>query len=142
MGSGFSDLQRERYLKALRAMPGEGELIFIVVDAPTSREDGDWRTRRRLVAEGADPVPPRAQHGQELLLFFQVPEQFPKQPPFCWSFGFARLYPPVGSAPGSPDVLGEFAYLLPRELGVSCSRKYSRNASQTVNTRGWSATRP
>lgn len=43
LGSGFGDMQRERYLRALRELPGEGELIFIVVDAPTSRETGDWR---------------------------------------------------------------------------------------------------
>jgi hypothetical protein len=43
VGSGFGDMQRERYLAAMRALPGEGELIFIVRDAPTSREAGDWR---------------------------------------------------------------------------------------------------
>jgi hypothetical protein len=43
LGSGFGDLQRERYLEALRELPGEGELIFIVRDGPTSREEGDWR---------------------------------------------------------------------------------------------------
>ena len=43
VGSGFGDMQRERYLTAMRALPGQGELIFIVKDAPTSREEGDWR---------------------------------------------------------------------------------------------------
>jgi hypothetical protein len=43
VGSGFGDMQRERYLERLRKLPGEGELIFIVADAPTSREGGDWR---------------------------------------------------------------------------------------------------
>jgi hypothetical protein len=39
----FGDMQRERYLTALRALEGPGELIFVVRDAPTAREDGDWR---------------------------------------------------------------------------------------------------
>ncbi len=43
VGSGFGDMQRERYLTAMRALQGQGELIFIVKDAPTSREEGDWR---------------------------------------------------------------------------------------------------
>ncbi len=43
LGSGFGDMQRERYLRALRELPREGELIFIGIDAPTSRETGDWR---------------------------------------------------------------------------------------------------
>lgn len=43
VGSGFGDMQLERYLTAMRALPGQGELIFIVKDAPTSREEGDWR---------------------------------------------------------------------------------------------------
>src|SRR4051794_36585259 len=41
--SGFGLLQRERYLESLRALPGDGELIFIVKDAPTARESGEWR---------------------------------------------------------------------------------------------------
>ena len=41
--SGFGNMQRERYLKALRALPVAGELIFIVAFAPTAREGGDWR---------------------------------------------------------------------------------------------------
>ncbi len=40
---GFGDMQRERYLKALRDLSGDGKLIFVVADAPTAREEGDWR---------------------------------------------------------------------------------------------------
>jgi hypothetical protein len=43
LDAGFGDLQRERYLAVLRSLPGEGQLIFIVRDAPASREAGDWR---------------------------------------------------------------------------------------------------
>jgi hypothetical protein len=43
LGSGFGEMQRERYLTAMRALRGRGELIFIVKDAPTSRKEGDWR---------------------------------------------------------------------------------------------------
>jgi hypothetical protein len=41
--AGFGLRQRERYLAALRELEGQGELIFIVTDAPTAREEGDWR---------------------------------------------------------------------------------------------------
>ena len=43
VGAGFGDMQRERYLAAMRSLPGPGELIFVVAEAPAAREAGDWR---------------------------------------------------------------------------------------------------
>src|SRR4051794_9598804 len=41
--AGFGDLQLERYLEALRTLPGKGELIFVAREAPTARVGAEWR---------------------------------------------------------------------------------------------------
>jgi hypothetical protein len=43
LDAGFGDMQRERYLAALDDLEGPRRLVLIVRDAPTAREDGDWR---------------------------------------------------------------------------------------------------